>query len=55
MLDIRRTSKFKKDVKRMKKRGKNFDEFKEVITSIATNQTLDISKNIITLDILDDR
>ena len=40
MLDIRRTSKFKKDVKRMEKRGKNFDEFKEVIMSIATNKTL---------------
>ncbi|MBT3339285.1 MAG: type II toxin-antitoxin system YafQ family toxin [Anaerolineae bacterium] len=34
MRELRRTSQFKKDVKRMKKRGKNFALFKEIITGL---------------------
>ena len=38
---IHRTSQFKKDVKRMKKRGKKFEEFKDVIREIAAEETLE--------------
>ena len=38
---IRRTSQFKKDVKRMKKRGKKFDGFKEVIEKLASGGDLE--------------
>jgi mRNA interferase YafQ len=41
MRTIHRTSQFKKDVKRMKKRGKKFEEFKEVIREIAAEETLE--------------
>ena len=41
MRTIRRTSQFKKDVKRMGKRGKKFGEFKEVISKLATGKKLD--------------
>ena len=39
MRTIRRTSQFKKDVKRMEKRGKKFDEFKDVFREIASEET----------------
>ena len=38
---IRRTSQFKKDVKRMKKRGKKFDGFKEVIEKLVSGRGLE--------------
>lgn len=38
---IRETSKFKKDVKRMQKRGKAFSEFKNIIEKLAGGQKLD--------------
>jgi mRNA interferase YafQ len=38
---IRRTSQFKRDVKRMKKRGADLSAFKEVIQRIASGQELD--------------
>ncbi len=34
--NIRRTSQFKKDVKRQRKRGKDFKEFKELVNKIVT-------------------
>lgn len=34
------SSRFKKDVKRMKKRGKNFDTFKNLIERLAQDNTL---------------
>ena len=40
MRTIRRTSQFKKDVKRMVKRGKTFDEFKEIIRKLASGEVL---------------
>lgn len=41
MRTIQRTSQFKKDVKRMGKRGKQFEEFKEVIRKLAAAETLE--------------
>lgn len=41
MRRIRRTSRFKKDVKRLQKRGKKFDVFKQVIDTIVTGNTLE--------------
>lgn len=41
MKTIRRTSQFKKDVKRMQKRGKRFDVFREIVATLATAQSLD--------------
>ena len=41
MRTIFRTSQFKKDVKRMGKRGKKFEEFKEVIRKIAAEEALE--------------
>ena len=41
MRTIHRTSQFKKDVKQMGKRGKKFEEFKEIIGKIAEGETLD--------------
>jgi mRNA interferase YafQ len=38
---IRQTSQFKKDVKRMQKRGKDFSEFKEVIEKLANGKKLE--------------
>ncbi len=38
---IHRTSQFKKDVKRMGKRGRRFEEFKEVIQQLALGESLD--------------
>jgi mRNA interferase YafQ len=35
---IRRTSQFKKDVKRLEKRGKDFSEFKEVLLLLVRGQ-----------------
>lgn len=41
MRTFRRTSQFKKDVKRMEKRGKDFTEFKEVLTLLIYGQITD--------------
>ena len=41
MKTIRRTSQFKKDVKRVQKRGKAFDVFRDVIAELAVAQPLD--------------
>ena len=41
MKTIKRTSQFKKDVKRMQKRGKAFDVFRDVIAELAVAQPLD--------------
>jgi mRNA interferase YafQ len=41
MKKISRTNKFKKDVKKMKKRGKSFDVFKQVIQQLAKGEYLD--------------
>lgn len=41
MKKISRTNKFKKDVKKMKKRGKSFDVFKQVIQQLAQGELLD--------------
>jgi len=38
---ITRTNRFKKDVKKMKKRGKSFDVFKSIIQELVKGQTLD--------------
>jgi mRNA interferase YafQ len=38
---VRRTSQFKKDVKRMGKRGKKFEEFKEVVKKLATGEEVE--------------
>ncbi len=42
MKTILRTSQFKKDVKRMEKRGKKFGEFKDVIRGLAAKETLEV-------------
>ncbi len=42
MRTIYRTSRFKKDVKRMKKRGKKFEEFKGLIRRIAAGEKLEV-------------
>ena len=41
MRTIHRTSQFKKDVKRLIKRGKKFEEFKEVISKLSEGETLE--------------
>ena len=41
MKKISRTNRFKKDVKKMKKRGKSFDVFKQVIQQLAQSEPLD--------------
>ena len=41
MITVRRTSQFKKDVKRMGRRGKKFEEFKDVIRKLATGEKLE--------------
>jgi len=41
MKKIFRTTRFKKDVKKMKKRGKSFDVFKQVIQQLAQDEPLD--------------
>ncbi len=41
MKRISRTGRFKKDVKLMKKRGKSFDVFKEVIQQLVQSEPLD--------------
>ncbi len=41
MRKLRRTSQFKKDVKRMGKRGKKFKEFKEVIGDLLAGRKLE--------------
>lgn len=38
---VTRTNRFKKDVKKMKKRGKSFDVFKRIIQELAKGETLD--------------
>jgi mRNA interferase YafQ len=39
---VRRTSQFKKDVKRMGKRGKEFEEFKAVIKKLTLEEKLEV-------------
>jgi mRNA interferase YafQ len=41
MKKIFRTNRLKKDVKKMKKRGKSFDVFKQVIQQLAKGEPLD--------------
>jgi mRNA interferase YafQ len=41
MKKMSRTNRFMKDVKKMKKRGKSFDVFKEVIQQLAQGELLD--------------
>ena len=41
MKTISRTTRFEKDVKKMKKRGKSFSVFKQVISNIASNEILE--------------
>jgi mRNA interferase YafQ len=41
MKKISRTNRFKKDIKKMKKRGKSFDVFKQVIQQLAQGESLD--------------
>ena len=41
MRTIHRTSQFKKDVKRLIKRGKKFEDFKGVIRKLAEGETLE--------------
>ena len=41
MRTVHRTSQFKKDVKRMIKRGKKFEDFKKVINKLSTGEKLE--------------
>lgn len=41
MKTISRTSRFKRDVKKMKKRGKSFEVFRQVILELAEGNSLD--------------
>ncbi len=41
MKAIRRTTRFKKDIKRMKKRGKSFDKLKEILAKIVNDEPLE--------------
>lgn len=41
MKTISRTTRFDKDVKKMKKRGKSFEIFKQVIEKLASDRTLE--------------
>ena len=41
MRTIQRTSQFKKDVKRLKKRGKEFEDFKNVISKLSKSEKLE--------------
>ncbi len=41
MKKILRTNRFKKDVKKMKKRGKSFDDFKQLIQELANDEQLE--------------
>ncbi|MCC5939977.1 MAG: type II toxin-antitoxin system YafQ family toxin [Balneolaceae bacterium] len=41
MKKVSRTNRFKKDVKKMKKRGKSFGAFKQVIQNLAQGKPLD--------------
>ncbi len=41
MKTISRTNRFEKDVKKMKKRGKSFSVFKQVITRLANSEILE--------------
>ena len=41
MRQVRRTAQFKKDVKRMQKRGKGFGQFRAVISKIVNTVALD--------------
>jgi len=45
MRTIRRTSQFKKDVKRMKKRGKDLSKLREVLEKIIGGQQLEAKYN----------
>jgi mRNA interferase YafQ len=41
MREIRRTGQFKRDIKRMEKRGKDFSELRRVIELLATGEPLE--------------
>lgn len=41
MKTISCTNRFEKDVMKMKKRGKSFTVFKQIITNLANNETLE--------------
>ena len=41
MKALRRTSQFKKDVKRMEKRGNDFNDFKEIVKLLLGGQKID--------------
>jgi mRNA interferase YafQ len=41
MRSIRRLNQFKKDLKRMEKRGKDFSEFKSILGKLASGQALE--------------
>lgn len=41
MRTIRRTSRFKKDIKRLRKQGKAFTEFKKVVEKLTSKQELE--------------
>lgn len=41
MREIRRSGQFKRDVKRMQKRGKNMDVLRDIVVQIAAGDTLD--------------
>jgi mRNA interferase YafQ len=41
MKTVTRTSKFRKDVKRLQKRGKRFDEFQRIIRKLANDDSLE--------------
>ena len=40
MKEILRTAQFKRDAKRIQRRGKNFDVFKQIVRMIATDEPL---------------
>jgi len=40
MLKLLETKRFKKDLKRMKRRGKSFDRYKAIITHLINEQNL---------------
>lgn len=40
MLEIKETTRFVKDIKRMKKRGKSFERYKDIIRRLASEEPL---------------
>ena len=45
MRKIHRTTQFKKDIKRMSKRGKNFSDFKIILSKLASGIQLELKYN----------